>query len=106
MIILTLKWQFAKIFEKRLFYLIFFLIRNSIAIKKFQNVFMNTLNLEHYGHLIDGDSFNSVLTRPDMYMLSSNQADWEQRYIHPDYVELLKENATFKQVIFSSFLFE
>lgn len=62
-----------------------------------KGVFMNILNLEHYGHLINDEYFNIKQTRPDFYMLLSNQADWEQRYIHPEYVELLKPNQTFQQ---------
>lgn len=46
---------------------------------------MYTMNLESYGHLVNDEFFNPLLTRPDFYMLLSNKRDWERRYIHPEY---------------------
>ncbi|XP_055696089.1 procollagen-lysine,2-oxoglutarate 5-dioxygenase isoform X1 [Lutzomyia longipalpis] len=57
------------------------------------NIFMHVDNLEDYGHLVNGDQFNVRNTRPDFYMLLSNQRDWERRYIHPDYAKHLEPNA-------------
>lgn len=62
-----------------------------------KHIFMHVMNLEHYGHLVNGDNFNTKLTRPDFYMLFTNQADWEQRYINPEYLGLLADNVTFDQ---------
>lgn len=53
------------------------------------NVFMNVMNYEYFGHLIDGEDFNTSLTSPDFYMMLTNKADWEQKYIHPDYIKNL-----------------
>lgn len=58
---------------------------------------MYTLNLDFYGHLMNPDEYNTQLTRPDFYMMLTNRADWENRYIHPDYAEHLTPNFTFKQ---------
>lgn len=58
---------------------------------------MYTVNQEFYGHLINPDQYNIKLTRPDFYMLLTNRPDWEQRYIHPEYIEQLKPNFTFNQ---------
>lgn len=60
-------------------------------------VFMHVANLEQHGHLVNGDSFNVKLTRPDFYQLFSNPVDWEQRYIDPAYAKLLAPNVTFEQ---------
>lgn len=54
-----------------------------------QNIFMHAMNFAYYGHLVDNEFFNTKVTKPDFYMLLSNQADWEQRYIHPDYLKHL-----------------
>lgn len=62
------------------------------------NVFMHVINLNDYGHLVNGDNYNTLLTRPDFYMMLSNRLDWEQRYIHADYAEQLKPNSTLLQV--------
>ncbi|XP_059611971.1 procollagen-lysine,2-oxoglutarate 5-dioxygenase [Phlebotomus argentipes] len=58
------------------------------------NIFMHVDNMEDFGHLINGDQFNTRLTRPDFYMLLTNQQDWERRYIHPEYAKQLEANAT------------
>lgn len=61
------------------------------------NVFMHVHNELDYGHLVNSDSFNTKLTRPDFYQLFTNPLDWEQRYIHPDYHKLFEPNVTFDQ---------
>uniref|UniRef100_A0A1L8E427 procollagen-lysine 5-dioxygenase n=1 Tax=Nyssomyia neivai TaxID=330878 RepID=A0A1L8E427_9DIPT len=61
------------------------------------NIFMHVDNLEDYGHLINGDQFNIRNTRPDFYMLLTNQQDWERKYIHPDYSKSLEPNANRSQ---------
>lgn len=62
-----------------------------------QDIFFYTTNFAHYGHLMNGDNFNTVLARPDFYMLFDNRPDWEERYIHKEYSKLFGENVTFKQ---------
>lgn len=54
-------------------------------------------NEEYYGHLVNNEDFNPILTQPEFYMLLSNQMDWENRYLHRDYLEQLKPNQTYKQ---------
>lgn len=39
-----------------------------------------------FGHLIDSETFNTSLKNPEMYQLIENRIDWEQRYIHPNYM--------------------
>lgn len=58
---------------------------------------MYTMNLENYGHLVNADSYTILLERPEFYQLLANRWDWERRYIHPDYPDLLKPNVTHKQ---------
>ena len=59
---------------------------------------MHTINLKEFGHLVNGDNFNTALTRPDFYTLISNPMDWEKRYIHPDYEKQFQPNFTHAQV--------
>jgi len=40
-----------------------------------------------YGHLIDSESFDITLKNPEVYQLFENRYDWEQRYIHPEYMD-------------------
>lgn len=58
---------------------------------------MYVANEEYFGHLVNNEEFNPILTQPEFYMLITNQMDWENRYLHPDYLDLLKPNQTFKQ---------
>lgn len=58
---------------------------------------MYVINEETYGHLVNNEDFNPILTQPEFYMLLTNQMDWENRYIHREYFDLLKPNHTFKQ---------
>ncbi|KAG4065093.1 hypothetical protein HA402_007490 [Bradysia odoriphaga] len=62
-----------------------------------QDIFLYSMNLKHYGHLMNGEHYNTVLARPDFYMLFDNRPDWEQRYIHKEYSAYLEPNVTFKQ---------
>lgn len=46
---------------------------------------------------MNGDHYNTVLARPDFYMLFDNRPDWEERYIHKEYSKQLEPNVTFQQ---------
>lgn len=43
--------------------------------------------MDYYGHLINSDTFNTSLIRPEMYEILSNLNDWADRYIHPDFYD-------------------
>lgn len=62
-----------------------------------KNIFMHVSNELIYGHLINGETFNIKLTKPDFYQLFTNPLDWEGRYIHADYHKLFEPNVTFDQ---------
>lgn len=50
-------------------------------------MFKYIYNEEDYGHLVNNENFNTELPCPDLYTLQTNQMDWQNRYIHPDYSE-------------------
>ncbi|XP_050425318.1 procollagen-lysine,2-oxoglutarate 5-dioxygenase isoform X2 [Adelges cooleyi] len=52
-----------------------------------KGVFMYVDNQYTYGHLIDSETFDTTLKHPEVYQLFENRYDWEQRYIHPEYME-------------------
>ncbi|XP_050059539.1 procollagen-lysine,2-oxoglutarate 5-dioxygenase isoform X1 [Aphis gossypii] len=52
-----------------------------------KGVFMYIDNQYTYGHLIDSETFDITLKNPEVYQLFENRYDWEQRYIHPEYME-------------------
>ncbi|XP_055326484.1 procollagen-lysine,2-oxoglutarate 5-dioxygenase isoform X2 [Sitodiplosis mosellana] len=62
-----------------------------------QQIFLYVYNAEYYGHLVNNEDYNPALTNPEFYMLITNQMDWENRYLHRDYINQLKPNQTYKQ---------
>lgn len=72
--------------------------KNEITFSEyFQQIFMYVYNVGDFGHLVNNEDFNPMLTRPEFYQLISNQLDWENRYLHSDYFSLLQPNQTYKQ---------
>lgn len=64
------------------------------------DVFMYVTNIMDYGHLVNPESYDITLTEPDMYQIFDNEGDWEDRYIHPEYVETLNPKTKNQQVSF------
>lgn len=58
---------------------------------------MYATNMDFYGHLINPDNFNTSLTRPEMYEIFDNPDDWEKRYIHEDYHNVLEKETIIEQ---------
>jgi len=61
------------------------------------DIFMYGTNKEFYGHLVNQDSFNTSLIRPEMYQIFENFDDWKNRYINPllyDYISGKEEFIT------------
>lgn len=52
-----------------------------------KGVFMYVDNEYTFGHLIDSETFDITHKNPEIYQLFENRYNWEQRYIHPDYME-------------------
>ncbi|XP_073976673.1 procollagen lysyl hydroxylase [Rhodnius prolixus] len=55
-----------------------------------KGIFMFVDNHDDYGHLVDPESFNPGLVNPELYEVISNQRDWEQRYLHPNFSQSLQ----------------
>lgn len=60
-------------------------------------IFMYASNLRIFGHLVNADDFNTTVTRPDFYTLFSNEIDWTEKYIHPNYSLQLNESNKIQQ---------
>jgi len=58
---------------------------------------MYASNLRIFGHLVNADDFNTTVTRPDFYTLFSNEIDWTEKYIHPNYSLQLNESNKIQQ---------
>lgn len=51
---------------------------------------MYATNMHQFGHLVNPDTFNITITRPEMYEIFTNPDDWEKRFIHPDFFKSLE----------------
>lgn len=57
-----------------------------------QGIFMYTVNLFSFGHLVSTDNFDIKKTKPEFYELLENKFDWEKRFIREEYyAQLLPE---------------
>lgn len=61
------------------------------------DVFMYVSNRVDFGHLSNPDTYDITRAEPDMYQIFDNEIDWEEKYIHEDYVESLNPEKTDKQ---------
>ncbi|XP_077998009.1 procollagen-lysine,2-oxoglutarate 5-dioxygenase 1-like [Glandiceps talaboti] len=57
-----------------------------------QGIFMYVINTVFFGRLLDNENFKVYMTQkhPDMYQIYDNRIDWEQKYIHPGYNNVLE----------------
>lgn len=55
-----------------------------------KGVFMYMSNMENYGHLVNAETFDVTRKHPDIYEIFNNQEDWESRYVHKDYYNVLQ----------------
>ena len=64
-----------------------------------QNDMIRTIvtNRANFGHLVDADNFNTEHLNNELWEISRNRWDWEQRYIHVNYSQGLEENAILTQ---------
>jgi procollagen-lysine,2-oxoglutarate 5-dioxygenase len=62
-----------------------------------QNIFLYATNYNFYGHLINAEHFDVKRTRPDFYELFTNRIDWEERFLHEDYMKSLEPDNVPKQ---------
>lgn len=57
-----------------------------------KGIFMHVINVEHYGHLIDCDYYDTTKNHPDFYQLFNNKHDWEKKYISQEYYKQLEKD--------------
>lgn len=56
-------------------------------------VFMFVSNFIDFGHLINPENFTTNHVNPDLYELYNNQKDWERKYIHENYSQIVNESS-------------
>lgn len=61
------------------------------------NVNMYMLNSLDFGHLVDTTSYNTSLEHPDFYQLKDNMLDWELKYLHDNYSQVLEDQWKLEQ---------
>jgi len=54
--------------------------------------FMYLSNRATFGHLVSGDGYETTNLFPEMWQLTENRWDWEQRYLHENYSQALDKD--------------
>lgn len=62
-----------------------------------RGIFMYVSNLHDYGHLLNADTYDTTRLHGDMYQMFDNKLDWEKKYIHPNWSQVLQDNFTLEQ---------
>lgn len=62
------------------------------------DIFMYVSNVIDYGHLINPETYDISRVEPEMYQIFDNERDWEERFIHSDYVENFNPETKNEQV--------
>ena len=67
------------------------------AILRDNGIFMFVTNIDDFGHLVISSTYDTNRLNPDFYEIYSNQKDWQNRYIHEDYTNILKPETPVEQ---------
>ncbi|XP_015786267.1 procollagen-lysine,2-oxoglutarate 5-dioxygenase 1 [Tetranychus urticae] len=62
-----------------------------------QGIFIYVSNIEDYGHLVNSEPFETSHLHNDLYEIYNNQYEWAEKYIHPNYSAVLKEDHIIEQ---------
>ena len=57
-----------------------------------QDKFMYVSNRASFGHLLSAEGFETTHLFNEMWQLTENRWDWEQRYLHPNYSQALAKD--------------
>ncbi|VDP10604.1 unnamed protein product [Soboliphyme baturini] len=57
--------------------------------------FMFVDSQHYYGHLLDPEDFDTSVIHPDLYNIFQNKFDWERKYLHENYSNVLKPHYNF-----------
>ncbi|XP_046726464.1 procollagen-lysine,2-oxoglutarate 5-dioxygenase 1 isoform X2 [Silurus meridionalis] len=57
-----------------------------------QGVFMFVTNMHTYGRILYTENYQTDHLHNDLWQIFDNPVDWEERYIHPNYSQIMKGN--------------
>ncbi|XP_058246085.1 procollagen-lysine,2-oxoglutarate 5-dioxygenase 1 isoform X2 [Hemibagrus wyckioides] len=57
-----------------------------------QGVFMFVTNMHTYGRILNTENYQTNHLHNDLWQIFDNPVDWEERYIHPNYSRIMKDN--------------
>ncbi|CAM5178841.1 unnamed protein product [Eretmochelys imbricata] len=55
-----------------------------------RGIFLHITNLEEFGHLLSTAPYNTSRRHPDLWQISENPLDWQEKYIHENYSRVLR----------------
>ncbi|XP_067390600.1 multifunctional procollagen lysine hydroxylase and glycosyltransferase LH3 isoform X2 [Emydura macquarii macquarii] len=56
-----------------------------------RGIFLHITNLEEFGRLLATAGYNTSRLHPDLWQITENPLDWEEKYIHENYSRVLDE---------------
>ncbi|KAI1892559.1 hypothetical protein AGOR_G00134830 [Albula goreensis] len=57
-----------------------------------QGVFMYATNRHEFGRVLSTENYRTTHLHNDLWQIFENPLDWEDRYIHPNYSRIMKDN--------------
>ncbi|XP_053203509.1 procollagen-lysine,2-oxoglutarate 5-dioxygenase-like [Panonychus citri] len=57
-----------------------------------RGIFIFVINIDDYGHLVNSETFETTHVHNDLYEIYNNQYEWTEKYIHPNYSAVLKDD--------------
>ncbi|XP_053860889.1 multifunctional procollagen lysine hydroxylase and glycosyltransferase LH3 [Malaclemys terrapin pileata] len=54
-----------------------------------RGIFLHITNLEEFGHLLSTANYNTSHLHPDLWQITENPLDWQEKYIHKNYSRVL-----------------
>lgn len=56
-----------------------------------QGVFMYVTNVHTFGHILSTENYQTQHLHNDLWQIFENPLDWQERYIHPNYTRIMKD---------------
>lgn len=68
----------------------------SFSLRK-NGIFLYVTNLEDFGHLVNSEPYETSHIHNDLYEIFNNQIEWQEKYIHENYSQVLLDNFQLEQ---------
>ncbi|TRY99442.1 hypothetical protein DNTS_022991 [Danionella cerebrum] len=63
-----------------------------VVFVRLQGIFMFVTNMDTFGRVLSTDNYQTNHLHNDLWQIFENPVEWEERYIHPNYSKIMKED--------------